>query len=482
MMDWLQTAIQWLGENPGWLSAALFGIALVESLAIAGVIVPGVAMMFAAATLAGQIDMPLIEALIWAGLGAIAGDGLSFWLGRLFQGRLDTLWPFTRYPRLVARGERFFHRHGGKSVVIGRFVGPIRPVLPLIAGAFQMPAQRFFSFNILSAIGWAPVYVLPGYLVGSAMALDIQLPSHFYPVMGLSLAVLALVYLVFFRVHWGLGGDSSLYRHIESMVTRSNFGRTFWQSLSSDRPQGSEFPLASLTLTVASAALFMIWALMSMETHLLDELDQGTAAFFGTLRAPVIDPVAVGLTLAGDPMLLTLVTVIGVLFFLARSMGAAAIHIVAAGITVSVVTSLMKAGFAIPRPEMVSVPPSSFAFPSGHTSGITVIIGLAATFVAHEWPPYQRWKIYAIAGLPILLIAASRLYLGVHWFSDVVGGLLLGLSVCGLTRVTYSRYDRHRLVRDRLTSGMLLSVALTATGYILLAFPYGMARYAVAGG
>lgn len=482
MMDWLQAAIEWLSQHPGWLSAALFGIALVESLAIAGVIVPGVAMMFAAATLAGQIDMPLIEALIWAGLGAIAGDGLSFWLGRLFHGRLDTLWPFTRYPRLVERGERFFHRHGGKSVVIGRFVGPIRPVLPLIAGAFQMPAQRFFAFNVLSAVGWAPVYVLPGYLVGSAMALDIQLPPHFYPVMGLSLAVLGLIYLVFFRLHWGLGGDSRLYRHAEKLAMRRGWGRKLWLSLSSERPQGAEFPLASITLTIASGALFTLWALTSMETHLLDTLDGGTAAFFSALRSPLIDPVAVGLTLLGDPALLTLVCLLAILFFLSRDMGPAALHIIAAGITVSVVTTLMKAGFAIPRPEVVSVPPSSYAFPSGHASGITVIIGIAASFVAHEWPPHRRWAIYAMAGLPILLIATSRLYLGVHWFSDVVGGLLLGLSICGLTRVSYSRYDRHRLVRDTLSNGTLACVAVTAAGYILLAFPFGMARYALATG
>ncbi|WP_148861819.1 bifunctional DedA family/phosphatase PAP2 family protein [Marinobacter fonticola] len=481
MMEWIQAAIQWLGQHPGWLSAALFGIALVESLAIAGVIVPGVAMMFAAATLAGQIDMPLLEALLWAGLGAIAGDGLSFWMGRLFQGRLDVLWPFTRYPRLIASGERFFHRHGGKSVVIGRFVGPIRPVLPLIAGAFQMPARRFFTFNILSAVGWAPVYVLPGYLVGSAMALDIQLPSHFYPAMGLSLALLALIYLVFFRLHWGLGEDSAFYRHLQATVMRSERGRKLWQTLSSERPQGSEFPLPSITLMVACTALFALWALLSMETHLLDALDQNTSAFFATLRSPLLDPVAVGITLLGDPALLTLVSLSGILFFWARGMGAAAFHILAAGVTVTVVTTLMKAGFAVPRPEAVSIPPSSYAFPSGHTSGITVVIGLTASFVAQEWPPYRRWTIYAMAGVPILLIALSRLYLGVHWFSDVIGGLLLGLAVCGLTRVSYSRYDRHRLVGNALSNGTMLSVAVTAAGYVLLAYPYGMARYAIAG-
>lgn len=98
----------WLSLNPGWLATALFSTAFVESLAIAGIIVPGVAILFAIAALAGQTGMPLTEALIWAGLGAIAGDTASFALGRKLQGRLDVVWPLSRYPILMAKGQAFF--------------------------------------------------------------------------------------------------------------------------------------------------------------------------------------------------------------------------------------------------------------------------------------------------------------------------------------------------------------------------------------
>jgi membrane protein DedA with SNARE-associated domain len=89
MPEWLQSLTDWLATNPGWLSAALFLTAFLESLAFAGILIPGVAILFAVAVLAGQVAIPVAEVLLWAGAGAVAGDGISFALGRLFQGRLD---------------------------------------------------------------------------------------------------------------------------------------------------------------------------------------------------------------------------------------------------------------------------------------------------------------------------------------------------------------------------------------------------------
>jgi len=209
---WLTDVTSWVAVNPGWLIAALFLTALIESLAIAGIIVPGVALLFAFAALAGKSGLPLSEALLWAGLGAVAGDAISFAIGRLFKGRLDTVWPFNRYPSLIARGENFFRAHGGKSVVIGRFVGPIRPVIPLIAGALTMSWQRFLTFNLLSAVGWALVYILPGFFVGSALGSEIKPPPHFYLVLAVSGAALVVVYLIVLRVRLGVGEGSWLYQ------------------------------------------------------------------------------------------------------------------------------------------------------------------------------------------------------------------------------------------------------------------------------
>ncbi len=130
-------------------------------------------MMTAIGTLAGAGVIPLWQTIIWAILGAIVGDGISYWIGRHFNERLPGLWPFKKYPTLLERAEIFFRKHGPMSVFIGRFIGPIRALVPLVAGMLGMRPLRFYIANILSAIAWAPVYMLPGILLGAA---SLELP------------------------------------------------------------------------------------------------------------------------------------------------------------------------------------------------------------------------------------------------------------------------------------------------------------------
>lgn len=303
---WLTNLIAWLSGAPGWLAAALFATAFVESLAIAGILVPGVAILFAVAALAGKTGMPLSEALVWAGLGAVAGDTLSFALGRLLQGRLTSVWPLSRYPTLIAKGERFFHRHGGKSVVIGRFVGPVRPVIPLVAGALWMPWRRFLAFNISSAVAWAPVYVVPGFMVGSALDSGLRPPAHFYAVIGISLAGLGVVYFILSRIQLGLGEGSRVYRWFEQRMARYGAGHRFWRLYTNDRPaRAGEFPLASLLLAATASGLFLIWGQLAVN-GILDEFNQAVLSWFQQLRQPLLDGPAIAFTLLGDPPVLGL--------------------------------------------------------------------------------------------------------------------------------------------------------------------------------
>ena len=180
-------AQNWLEQHPAWVAGAIALVSFAESFAILGIAVPGVALLGAAAFVAGSGALGLPECLLAAFAGAMAGDGVSFLLGRIFHEDIKRAWPFRRNPGWIANGERFFAQHGAKSVAIGRFVGPIRPVIPLVAGILNMRARPFFLINVASALAWAPVYILPGYYLGAAV--DTHLAS---PRILLTMAVVAL--------------------------------------------------------------------------------------------------------------------------------------------------------------------------------------------------------------------------------------------------------------------------------------------------
>lgn len=449
---WLTEITAWVTANPGWLTFTLFATALTESLAIAGVIVPGVALLFALSVLAGNSGMALPETLLFAGLGAVTGDVASFALGRLMKNRLHSVWPLSRYPGVIDRGEAFFQTHGGKSVVIGRFIGPIRPVMPLIAGAFHMPWPRFLAFNLISAVGWALVYVFPGFAVGSAIASGIKPPPHFYPVLGIAGAILLVTYAFTLRMRLGLSEGSRLYQWLEQRMARYDATHRFWRLYSNERPsRRGEFPLASLALAIVAFALFVILTQLVSISPGIARLNAQVLEWFSLLRQPILDLPMIALTMLGDVEVLTAGALLAVVTLAVRGYYAAAAHIAAAALLTGVSVILLKAGVGISRPMTAVNPPDSGAFPSGHTTGITVLVTLAASFIAAESRKKQRWHTYVLLSLPLIPVALSRLYLGVHWFSDVIGGLLLGLAITGVIRASYSRYDRVPLKPDVFT-------------------------------
>jgi undecaprenyl-diphosphatase len=151
----------------GSLLALVFIIAFLESFAVAGVLVPGVMLLSLCSAAIGTAmpsNIALIAMLIAGFAGAFAGDQISYQLGKIYHHNIRHHRPFSTHPQWIDKGERFFLRYGYISILSGRFIGPVRPFIPLIAGMFQMPFKAFFTINLLSAALWSPVYLLPGYL------------------------------------------------------------------------------------------------------------------------------------------------------------------------------------------------------------------------------------------------------------------------------------------------------------------------------
>lgn len=433
--------------------------AFIESLAIAGIIVPGVAILFAFAVVAGSADISLLQTLAAAFTGAVLGDGLSFLLGYHYRDQLRNAWPVSRYPEAIASGEQFFARHGGLSVVIGRFIGPIRPVLPLIAGMLAMSPLRFFAINFTSALAWAPSYILPGYLVGAAI--DLPLPE------GMSSMLLALA---------------------STVVVLALVFRWLNLRLQDQTPDWLESPKASLCLAVLSSLAFVLWTYFNLNSLWLDQLDHDWAALAQALNLPELRDGLVFITMLADERLMQLSFVLVVLALALAKHFQSAMVVAAAGLALSSSTHALKLYFALPRPEVLANALGTLAYPSGHTSAATVLFGVVAALIAQQLPNNKRWPLYLAFSVPVLFIALSRVLLGAHWLSDIVGGWLLGLLVCALARLldwSLSRYSGQAKYAPKQLSLHWLSMLggawlLVATSYIVMHFSTAQALYTLA--
>ncbi|MBN8919826.1 MAG: DedA family protein [Rhizobiales bacterium] len=166
----VQQTIEFVRTNQVWAAPVVFGLAFAESLAFISLLVPAWAILVGIGALIGSSGVSFWP--IWAGaaLGAACGDWLSYWIGRKFEHTVQTMWPLSRHPELIPRGEAFVSRWGALGIFIGRFFGPLRASVPLVAGIFEMPYWRFQAANFSSAFVWAAVLLTLGDIVSYVVA------------------------------------------------------------------------------------------------------------------------------------------------------------------------------------------------------------------------------------------------------------------------------------------------------------------------
>lgn len=153
-------------QNPRLTTLVAFVAAIVEAVAVLGIVVPGTPILMAVAAAAALAGLSMTPILVAAIVGAVIGDGVSFWLGGRYGGRIRKTWPFSTRPALIERAEAFFIRFGACGVALARFVPVLRSTVPLVAGMAGMRMRRFLVANVLSALVWAPVHVFPAQLAG----------------------------------------------------------------------------------------------------------------------------------------------------------------------------------------------------------------------------------------------------------------------------------------------------------------------------
>ena len=494
MTQLLTDLSNWLSLNPEWIAITLALTAFVESLALVGVIIPGVAMLYAIAAVAGALGAPLSLCLVAMMAGAICGDLFSFLLGRHAHQPLLQRWPFRQHPQWIERGETFFHRRGNFSVVIGRFIGPLRPVVPFVAGMLQMPPRRFVLLNLASAPIWAAVYLLPGYLIGylgsnadqlDALADNSAISPHHLNMGLLSIATVLLCVATLILLQRWLTPQRPIY---QKLCLRSGLTAHTSESNSAHQPGYAATPLASILLLLGSCLLLILLMMSVLLGHPLLLLDQTLSLLLQSVRSEGVDRLMIGITMFGDGLHLALLSLplVALLWWQAQQQPAIAaqrlLHWVSTLLLVMLLTQLLKLGFAVDRPPLLFQPLNSFSFPSGHSANSSLFFTLSAFLLVQQCPHRYRWMLYAIAALPVLLVGISRIYLGVHWFSDVIAGWLLGLAVCAAAQVSLGYQQplpappkplRHR-VAELLASA---TAVLISTAYLINSIDGETIRY-----
>ena len=428
MSDIVGPLLEYINAHPDLAGMITFTLSATESVAIVGTIVPGSITMTAIGALAGAGIIPLWETLSWAILGAIVGDGISYWIGYHFKDRLRSLWPFRKYPNLLKTGETFFHRHGSMSVFVGRFVGPVRALVPLVAGMLGMKPLNFFIANIVSAIGWAPTYMLPGILLGG-VALELPPDIALHVILALILVTLAILLLLWFLYQL----LKLMHHHVEQ------FQNWLWHALKQSRyfsivitllnhydPKQSrhQLRLALYDISFAILLLILIVYVKSVGSATIGINDTFYHLFHG-IRDPVLGQYMLNITLLGEQHVLlpVIVSVVLSLFICKRYW--TGWHALVLTILTTSATHFIKQWVGSIRPWGMAHPIPSYSMPSGHTTlSTTVFMGLAF-LIAIYFPSKRRWPIYLFGGCLTFLIGFSRMYLGAHWFTDVLSGWLL---------------------------------------------------------
>ncbi|AKQ33800.1 bifunctional DedA family/phosphatase PAP2 family protein [Candidatus Coxiella mudrowiae] len=419
-----------------------FLVSLAESLPLVGTIIPGSITMSIIGILVGQGMISLDATLFWASIGALAGDTVGFFVGKHYNERLRLIWPFKRYPQWLTVGEAFFRKHGGKSILIGRFVGPVRSSVPLIAGLLKMSWPRFFLAAIPSAILWAIAYLLPGVLIGTV---SLQLPRHVTTTFILTgLAIIVLVWLVF-------GAIQRSFSYLISMVNDAidrlwqwlylhHSSRFLLRLITNHRIPTDHHQLTMLLLAFLSLCCFFVLVIVVAILGPATNFNEPLFYFLESLRLPNADKFFTIITILGDPKVIISIVLLFIAALLIKKLWRPALHLTALTLTAGCLTFVLKKLIYSPRPASFLVFDHSSSFPSGHISLSLPALGFIAFLTSQQIPKKWHWIPYTIATILIILIGYSRLYLGAHWLEDALASLFLGFSILLSVIISYQRY------------------------------------------
>lgn len=475
--EFVNALFAWVAAHPGWMSSVIFITAAAESLTIVGVIIPGALIMFTLGAFIGLGHLDFWSAYWWSALGAVVGDAVSFWIGRVFHQGVRRVWPFAKHPEMIARSEEFFRRHGGKGVLFGRFFGPVRGTIPTVAGMMDMSWRDFMIANVISAVLWAPAYLVPGMVFGASLDIASR-------VAGRLVVLILLLVGVLWATTWLVRRLVRLFQtHATDWMPRFHAwsrGRRFIGPISAsllDPDKGEWRGLVALAAVLLGSIVLFSLSLSAAGQRLPNGLDQGLFHFFQELRTPWADALMVFTAELGDYQVTLPLSLVVFGWLIWQRNHSATWHWLAA-LGFGMATNLLFKGLLpVSSPAEVSQGVVGYSFPSSHATFSTLVFGFLAVLIAREIPPARRWIVYLAAAFLIVPIAFARLYLGIHWLTDTLAGLCLGLVWVAALGLAYNHHTIVAVNWRGLLTASVLAVLVTDLLHVGADFRADLQRY-----
>lgn len=434
-----QTFLEWVKVHQTWAGVIVMLVAMSESLAVVGMIVPGVVMIIGAGALVALGALEWWSTVAWATVGAILGDGVSYWLGWHYRDRICRIWPLSRHPTLIVRGTAYFQQHGGKSVLFGRFVGPMRAIVPMIAGVMRMPVWRFLLIDVIAAAAWAPAYLLPGVVFGASLNLATEVASRLVVlVVGVALGVWLVLWLTY-------RGYAYFLAHADAMLTRAgrwarshpHFGGVVRAIIDPQEPEARGVAILALILLAAGWALLLpMWLLDAVPFW--SSADLAFYRLMQGLRTPWADQLLLTLSALGEfPVLLALGAAVS-LWLAWRRHWLALAHWCATyafGIALT-----LSAGRGIPGEWAAEIEGAWSPWEATHLTLGLAVYGFLAVLVAQGLRGNHHWWAYGAAGLIVSALTLAQIYLGGQSLSGAAVSLLLAGTWTLVLGVAYRRH------------------------------------------
>ncbi|HWK26047.1 MAG TPA: VTT domain-containing protein [Solirubrobacter sp.] len=434
-----------------WTYLAVGLLAFLETGAFLGFIAPGETAVIVGGLVAGQGQISLFLLIVVVWLCCLAGDITSFELGR----RKGRAWLLRYGARLqvtedrLEQVERLLARYGPLMIIVGRFLGFVRPLMPFISGASRMPLRRFLPYDVLAAGVWAITFCTLGFLFWRSIdQLTTYVSRGLFAFGTLVVVIAAIVGLIHLRRSpesrakvrdWIEAREDRPGWRIVAKVARpvwhtvlrpaaavADFTARFTQERVTPGNLGLELTTLLALAIVGTFAFFMLGDVVLNVGE--PRIDRFATDVVNRLQSDPLESVAKALTVLGSGPVTAAVTAATAIFAAVRKRPIEAVALVAGWVLVYVAVLVTKGAYDRTRP----LGTDDEAFPSGHAAYAVAWVACATVLVRAGIGWAVRIAAVTVAVIGVAVIGATRVYLHKHFLTDVLGGIALAVAIWSL--------------------------------------------------